>query len=184
MLNSSIFYIRIYCTKHIGMGCVGAICEIEISVLECVLTIGNWINIKNKYPLPRIDDLLDQHQRSSDFSKIYLRSGNHQLRVRGVDIPKTAFQTRYGDFEFLVMFFGLTNHPTSFMDLMNQAFRSYVYLFVINFIKDILIYYKSDNDHMNQLRIVLQVIKANHVYSKFIIVNFFENNCFFWSHCL
>ena len=99
----------------------------------------NKVTIKNKYPFPRIDDLFDQLQGTSYFSKIDLRSGYHQLRERGVDIPKMTFRTRYGHYEFAVMSFGLTKAPTTFMYLMNRVFRQYLDMVVIVFIDDILI---------------------------------------------
>ena len=111
----------------------------------------NKVTIKNKYPLPRIDDLFDQLQGASYFSKIDLRSGYHQLKVRECDIPKTAFRTRYGHFEFLVMSFGLTNAPAAFMDLMNRVFRPYLDMFVIVFINDILVYPRSEDEHSDHL---------------------------------
>ena len=103
----------------------------------------NKVTIHNKYPFPRIDDLSDQLQGARVFSKIGLRSGYHQLRIRESDIPKTAFKTRYGRYEFLLMSFGLTNAPAAFMDLMNRVFRPYLDRFVIVFIDDIFVYLKS-----------------------------------------
>ncbi|GJZ44045.1 putative reverse transcriptase domain-containing protein, partial [Tanacetum coccineum] len=108
----------------------------------------NKLTVKNRYPLPRIDDLFDQLQGSQFFSKIDLRSGYHQLRVHEDDIPKTAFRTRYGHFEFTVMPFGLTNAPTVFMDLMNRVCRPYLDKFMIVFIDDILIYSKTKEEHV------------------------------------
>ena len=103
----------------------------------------NKVTVKNRYPLPRIDDLFDQLQGAVVFSKVDLRSGYHQLRIRAADIPKTAFRTRYGHYEFLVMSFGLTNAPAAFMDLMTRVFRPYLDSFVIVFIDDIVVYSKS-----------------------------------------
>ena len=99
----------------------------------------NKVTVKNKYPLMRIKDLFDQLKRASVFLKVDLRSGYYQLRVKDVDVPKTAFRTRYGPYEFLVMPFGLTNAPTTFMDLMNRVFRPYLDQFVMVFIDDILV---------------------------------------------
>jgi len=107
----------------------------------------NKVTIKNKYPLPRIDDLFDQLQGTKVFSKIDLCSGYHQLRIKGEDIQKTTFRTRYGHYEFLVMPFGLTNTLATFMDFMNKVFHKYLDHFVIIFIDDILIYSESQEEN-------------------------------------
>ncbi|GJR01588.1 putative reverse transcriptase domain-containing protein [Tanacetum coccineum] len=119
----------------------------------------NKLTMKNRFPLPRIDDLFDQLQGSSVYSKIDLRSGYHQLRVREEDIPKTAFRTRYGHYEFQVMPFGLTNAPAVFMDLINRVCKPYLDKFVIVFIDDILIYSKSKQEHEEHLKLILEFLK-------------------------
>ncbi|GJT93385.1 putative reverse transcriptase domain-containing protein [Tanacetum coccineum] len=126
----------------------------------------NKLTIKNRYPLPRIDDLFDQLQGSQFFSKIDLRSGYHQLRVHEDDIPKTAFRTRYGHFEFIVMPFSLTNAPAIFMDLNNRVCRSYLDKFMIVFIDDILIYSKTQEEHVEHLRSAVSwdVINGNGIH--------------------
>ncbi|KAJ0431848.1 putative nucleotidyltransferase, Ribonuclease H [Helianthus annuus] len=133
----------------------------------------NKVTIKNRYPLPRIDDLFDQLQGASYFSKIDLRSGYHQLRVRDEDVHKTAFRTRYGHYEFLVMPFGLTNAPAAFMDLMNRVCKPCLDKFVIVFIDDILIYSKSQADHEKHLRCILELLQREKLYAKF-------SKCEFW----
>ena len=127
----------------------------------------NWVTIKNRYPLPRIDDLFDHLRVARVYSKINLRTGYHQLRVRDTDIPKTAFRTRYGYFEFTVMPFGLTNAPAAFMDLLHRIFQPYLYQFVVVFVDDILIYSQSKWEHEYHLRIVLQLLRDHQLYAKF-----------------
>ena len=121
----------------------------------------NKVTIRNKYPLPRIDDLFDQLQGAKVFSKIDLRSGYHQLRIRESNIPKTTFRIRYGHYEFLVMSFRLTNAPEAFMDLMNRVFRPYLDRFVIVFIDDILVYSRSKLEHEIHLGLVLQTLRQH-----------------------
>lgn len=142
----------------------------------------NKLTIKNRYPLPRINDLLDQLQGASCFSKIDLRSGYHQLRVREEDISKTAFRTRYGHYEFTVMPFGLTNAPAAFMDLMNRVFKPYLDRFVIVFIDDILIYSKTKAEHARHLRLALQTLQGNRLYAKFSKCEFWKNEVQFLGH--
>nr|GFA63551.1 putative reverse transcriptase domain-containing protein [Tanacetum cinerariifolium] len=127
----------------------------------------NKLTVKNRYPLPRIDDLFDQLQGSSVYSKIDLRSGYHELRVREEDIPKIAFRTRYGHYEFQVMPFGLTNAPAVFMDLMNRVCKPYLDKFVIVFIDDILIYSKDEKEHEEHLKAILELLKKEELYAKF-----------------
>ncbi|GJR73875.1 putative reverse transcriptase domain-containing protein [Tanacetum coccineum] len=127
----------------------------------------NRITVRNKYPLPRIDDLFDQLQGAKFFSKIDMRSGYHQLRVKEQDVPKIAFSTRYGHYEFLVMSFGLTNAPAVFTDLMNRVFQEYLDRFIIVFIDDILVYSKTREEHEDHLRIVLEILRQKKLYAKF-----------------
>ncbi|GJS83266.1 putative reverse transcriptase domain-containing protein [Tanacetum coccineum] len=133
----------------------------------------NMLTVKNRYPLPRIDNLFDQLQGSSIYSKIDLRSGYHQLRVREEDIPKTAFRTRYGHYEFQVMPFGLTNASAVFMDLMNRVCKPYLDKFVIVFIDNILIYSRNKKEHEKHLKAILELLKKEELYAKF-------SKCEFW----
>nr|GFA12315.1 putative reverse transcriptase domain-containing protein [Tanacetum cinerariifolium] len=133
----------------------------------------NRLTVKNRYPLPRIDDLFDQLQGSSIYSKIDPRSDYHQLRVREEDIPKTTFETRYGHYEFQVMPFGLTNAPAVFMDLTNRVCKPYMDKLVIVFIDDILIYSKNEKEHEEHLKAILALLKKEELYAKF-------SKCEFW----
>ena len=127
----------------------------------------NNITIKNKYLLPRIDDLFDQFQGENVFSKINLRSNYHQLKIKDPNVSNMAFETRYDHYKFLVMPFGLTNALAAFMDLMNRVFHLYLDQFVIVFIDDILVYLKNVEDHVFHLRIVLQTLRDKQLYPKF-----------------
>jgi hypothetical protein len=133
----------------------------------------NEVTIKNKYPLPKIDVLFDQLKGACVFSKIDLRSGYHQLKIRATNIPKTAFITQYGLYEYTVMSFGLTNAPTYFMYLMNKVFMEYLDKFMVVFIDDILIFSKNEEKHDEHLRLVLQKLRENQLYAKL-------NKCEFW----
>ncbi|KAK8557933.1 hypothetical protein V6N12_010156 [Hibiscus sabdariffa] len=144
----------------------------------------NKVTIKNRYPLPRIEDLFDQLKNASLFSKIDLRSGYYQMRVNEEDVPKTAFRTRYGHYEFLVMPFGLSNAPAAFMDLMNRIFKSYLDKFVVVFIDDILIYSQTKEEHAEHLRIVLQTLRDKQLYDKFSKCAFWLNEVIFLGHVI
>ncbi|GKA59587.1 reverse transcriptase domain-containing protein [Tanacetum coccineum] len=144
----------------------------------------NKLTVKNRYPLPRIDDLFDQLQGSSIYSKIDLRSGYNQLRVREEDIPKTAFRTRYGHYEFRVMPFGLTNAPAVFMDLMNRVCKPYLDKFMIMFIDDILIYSHNKKEHEEHLRTILELLKKEELYAKFSKCKFWINTVKFLGHMI
>nr|ABG66123.1 retrotransposon protein, putative, Ty3-gypsy subclass [Oryza sativa Japonica Group] len=144
----------------------------------------NEVTIKNKYPLPRIDDLFDQLKGPKVFSKIDLQSGYHQLRIREEDIPKTAFTTRYGLYECTVMSFGLTNAPAFFMNLMNKVFMEFLDKFVVVFIDDILIYSKSEEEHEQHLRLVLEKLKEHQLYAKFSKCDFWLSEVKFLGHVI
>ena len=133
----------------------------------------NKVIVKMKYPFPIIKDLFDQLKGAGIFSKIDLRLGYYQLRVKDVDVPKTTFKTRYGHYEFLVMPFGLTNAPATFMDLMNRVFRPYLDQFIMVFINDILVYSRDEQEHGQHLKIVLQNLREKKLYAKL-------SKCVFW----
>jgi hypothetical protein len=144
----------------------------------------NEVTIKNKYPLPRIEDLFDQMKGASVFSKIDLRSGYHQLKIRESDVPKTTFRTRYGLYEYIVMSFGLTNAPAYFMYLMNKVFMEYLDQFVVVFIDDILIFSKTEEKHEKHLRMVLGKLRSNQLYAKFSKYEFWLIEVAFLGHVI
>ena len=142
----------------------------------------NRVTIKNRYRLPRIDDLFDQLRGARVYSKIDLCTGYHQLRVRETDIPKTTFRTRYGHFEFTVMPFELTNSPAAFMDLMHRVFQPNLDQFVVVFMDDILIYSQSEWEHKYHLSIVLQLLRDHQLYAKFSKCEFLLTEVRFLGH--
>ena len=142
----------------------------------------NKVTAKNKYPLPRIEDLFDQLKGAGVFLKIDLRSGYYQLRVKDVDVSKTAFRTRYGHYEFLVMPFGLTNAPAAFMDLMNRVFQPYLDQFAVVLIDDILVYSRDEQEHEQHLKIVLQTWREKKLYAKLSKCDFWLKEVSFLGH--
>jgi hypothetical protein len=144
----------------------------------------NKATIKNQYPLPRIDDLFDQMKGATVFSKIDLRSGYHQLRIKEDDVPKTAFKTRFGHYEFTVLPFGLTNAPGVFMSLMNGVFREYLDKFVQVFIDDILIYSRTTEEHEEHLRLVLQCLREHKLYGKLSKCSFYQSRIHYLGHVI
>ncbi|GJT16986.1 putative reverse transcriptase domain-containing protein [Tanacetum coccineum] len=144
----------------------------------------NKLTVKNRYPLPRIDDLFDQLQGSRVYSKIDLRFGYHQLRVREKYIIKTVFRTRYGHYEFQVISFGLTNAPAVFMDLMNRVYKPYLDKSVIVFIDDILIYSKNKKEHEEHLKLILRLLKKEELYAKFSKCEFWLSKVQFLGHVI
>src|SRR3954466_1707421 len=137
--------------------------SLRLCVDYCAL---NKITIKNRYPLPRIEELMDRLAGAKYFSKIDLYSGYHQIRIKEEDISKTAFRTRYGHFEFCVLPFGLTNAPATFMTLMNDIFRDHLDKFVIVYLDDILVYSKTPEEHIKHLRSVLETLRKHNLYAK------------------
>jgi hypothetical protein len=144
----------------------------------------NEVTNKNKYPLPRIDDLFDQLKGACVFSKIDLWSGYHQLKIRATDIPKTTFITRYGLYEYTVISFGLPNAPAYFMYLMNKVFMEYLDKFMVVFIDDILIFSKNEEDHDEHLRLVLQKLRENQLYAKLCKCEFWLKEVSFLGHII
>jgi hypothetical protein len=144
----------------------------------------NAVTIKNKYPLPRIDVLFNQLVGAKVFSKIDLRSGYHQIKIRASDIPKTAFSTRYGLYEYLVMSFGLTNAPAYFMYLMNSVFMPELDKFVVVVIDDILVYSKNKEEHAGHLHVVLQRLREHRLYAKLSKCDFWLKEIKFLGHTI
>jgi hypothetical protein len=144
----------------------------------------NEVTVKNKYPLPRIEDLFDQLKVANVFSKIDMRLGYHQLMIRPTDIPKTSFITKYGLYEFMVMSFGLTNVPAYFMYLMNNVFMDYLDTFIVVLIDDILVYYQNEQEHEEHLRKVLQRLQDCQLYTKLSKCKFWISEVLFLGHII
>jgi hypothetical protein len=144
----------------------------------------NKVTIKNKYPLPRIDDLFDQLKDTKIFSKLDIRYGYHQMRINEEDISKTTFRTRYGHYEFTMVSFGLSNTPAVFMCLMNGVLRDYLDKFVIVFLDDILVYSKLEEEHEKHLRMVLQVLREHQLYAKLSKCSFYQRQIHYLGHII
>jgi hypothetical protein len=144
----------------------------------------NKVTVKNKYPLSMIDDLFDQLKGEKIFSKIDLRLGYHQVRIKDEDVKKTAFRTRYGHYEFTVVPFGLSNALAIFMFLMNGVFRDYLDKFVIVFLDDILVYSKSEEEHEQHLRMVMKVLREHQLYAKLRKCSFYQRQIHYLGHII
>jgi hypothetical protein len=144
----------------------------------------NKVTVKNKYPLPRIGDLFDQLKDEKIFSKIDLRYGYHQVRIKDEDISKTTFRTMYGHYEFTVVLFGLTNAPVVFMCLMNGVFINYLDKLVIVFLDNILVYSKAEEEHEQHLRMVLQVLREHQLYTKLSKCSFYQRQIHYLGHII
>ena len=144
----------------------------------------NKVTVKNKYPLLRIEYLFDKLKGASVFSKIDLRSGYYQLFVKDVDVPKTAFITHYGHYEFMVMPFGLINAPAAFMDLMNRVFHPHLDQFLMIFIDDILVYSKDAQEHEQNLRLVLHILREKKLFAKLSKCDFWLKEVSFLGHII
>ena len=144
----------------------------------------NRLTVHNRYPLPHIDELLDKLRGARLSTKIDLCSGYHQIRVHPSDVHKIAFRTRYGYFEFLVLPFGLTNAPATFMHLMHNIFPEYLDDFIIIFLDDILVYSKGLGDHIHHVRQILEVLRQNKLYAKVSKCAFFQSNVEYLGHVI
>nr|GEU36533.1 hypothetical protein [Tanacetum cinerariifolium] len=170
----------------ITVGSTGVVCEKERWVFSNVFRLlrVEQVDFKNRYPLLRIDDLFDQLQGLSVYSKINLRLGYHQLRIKEEDIPITTFRTWYGYFKFQVTPFGLTNAPAVFMDMMNRVCKQYLDKFIIVFIDDILVYSKDKEEHGKHLKIILELLKKERLYAKFSKCDFWLDSVQFLGHVI
>jgi len=144
----------------------------------------NKQTVKNTYPLPRIDELLDRLHNAKVFSKLDLRSGYHQIKIHEDDVQKTAFRTRYGLYEFLVLPFGLTNAPATFMCLMNDVFKEELDSIVIIYLDDILIFSENEEQHKIDLERVLRKLEQNKLYAKLFKCEFFKSEVTFLGHII
>ena len=144
----------------------------------------NKVTIKNSYPLPRADDLIDRLQGARYFTKLDLRTGYHQIRISEDDVPKTAFRTRYGHYEFLVMPFGLTNAPATFQQEMNDIFREQLGKFVVIFLDDILVYSRTLQEHARHVRFVLETLRDKQFYAKISKCEFFKKSITYLGHLI
>lgn len=142
----------------------------------------NNLTVKNKYPIPRVDDLLDQLSQAKYFSKLDLTSGYWQMRIKDADIPKTAFTSRYGHYEFMVMPFGLCNAPSSFQYLMNSIFQEYLDDFVVVYLDDIMIYSRTEEDHLRHLKVVFDKLRDNKLYAKLKKCEFLKDSVEYLGH--